>query len=112
MNPSLKIVGAQRSPDEARTPVLQLARALHRRFTLIRGAGRAKAMPEHVEHTPPFVRIGDRVTPTTVVGLIEAMKLFNEVTADCSGVIEEVVAQNQQAVEFGEVLFRVNPASA
>ena len=59
---------------------------------------------------PPFVRVGDRVTPTTVVGLIEAMKLFNEVTADCSGVIEEAVAQNQQAVEFGEVLFRVNPA--
>ncbi len=59
---------------------------------------------------PPFVRAGDRVTPTTVVGLIEAMKLFNEVTADCSGVIEEAVAQNQQPVEFGEVLFRVNPA--
>ena len=59
---------------------------------------------------PPFVKVGDRVTPTTVVGLIEAMKLFNEVTADCSGMIEEIVAQNQQPVEFGEVLFRVNPA--
>jgi acetyl-CoA carboxylase biotin carboxyl carrier protein len=59
---------------------------------------------------PPFVKVGDRVTATTVVGLIEAMKLFNEVTAECSGVIEEVVAQNQQPVEFGEVLFRVSPA--
>jgi acetyl-CoA carboxylase biotin carboxyl carrier protein len=60
--------------------------------------------------TPAFVKVGDRVTPTTVVGLIEAMKLFNEVTADCSGIIEEIVVQNQQAVEFGELLFRVNPA--
>lgn len=66
----------------------------------------AAANPE----SPPFVKVGDRVTPTTVVGLIEAMKLFNEVTADCNGVIEEIVAQNQQAVEFGELLFRVNPA--
>jgi acetyl-CoA carboxylase biotin carboxyl carrier protein len=66
----------------------------------------AAANPE----APPFVRVGDRVTPTTVVGLIEAMKLFNEVQAECSGVIAEVVAQNQQAVEFGEVLFRVDPA--
>jgi acetyl-CoA carboxylase biotin carboxyl carrier protein len=66
----------------------------------------AAANPE----SPPFVKVGDRVTPTTVVGLIEAMKLFNEVTADCNGVIEEIVVQNQQAVEFGELLFRVNPA--
>jgi acetyl-CoA carboxylase biotin carboxyl carrier protein len=60
--------------------------------------------------TPAFVKVGDRVTPTTVVGLIEAMKLFNEVTADSNGIIEEIVVQNQQAVEFGELLFRVNPA--
>jgi acetyl-CoA carboxylase biotin carboxyl carrier protein len=59
---------------------------------------------------PPFVRAGDRVTPTTVVGLIEAMKLFNEITANCSGVIEEVLVENQQPVEFNQVLFRVNPA--
>jgi acetyl-CoA carboxylase biotin carboxyl carrier protein len=65
----------------------------------------AAANPE----TPPFVKVGDRVTPTTVVGLIEAMKLFNEVTADCNGVIEEAVVQNGKAVEFGELLFRVHP---
>jgi acetyl-CoA carboxylase biotin carboxyl carrier protein len=65
----------------------------------------AAANPE----TPPFVKVGDRVTPTTVVGLIEAMKLFNEVTADCNGVIEEIVVQNGKAVEFGELLFRVHP---
>jgi acetyl-CoA carboxylase biotin carboxyl carrier protein len=60
--------------------------------------------------TPPFVKLGAKVTPTTVVGLIEAMKLFNEVAAECSGVIVEVLVENQQPVEFGQVLFRVDPA--
>src|SRR5262249_56279028 len=57
----------------------------------------------------PFVRVGSRVTPTTVVGIIEAMKILNEITADCTGVITEVLVENQQPVEFGQVLFRVDP---
>jgi acetyl-CoA carboxylase biotin carboxyl carrier protein len=57
----------------------------------------------------PFVRVGSRVTPTTVVCLIEAMKIFNEITADCSGVITEVLVENQQAVEYGQILFKVDP---
>jgi len=57
----------------------------------------------------PFVRVGSRVTPTTVVCLIEAMKIFNEITADCSGVITEVCVENQQPVEYGQVLFKVDP---
>jgi acetyl-CoA carboxylase biotin carboxyl carrier protein len=56
-----------------------------------------------------FVRVGSRVTPTTVVCIIEAMKIFNEITADCSGVITEVLVENQQPVEFGQVLFKVDP---
>jgi acetyl-CoA carboxylase biotin carboxyl carrier protein len=56
-----------------------------------------------------FVRVGARVTPTTVVCIIEAMKIFNEITADCSGVIAEVLVENQQPVEFGQVLFKVDP---
>jgi acetyl-CoA carboxylase biotin carboxyl carrier protein len=57
----------------------------------------------------PFVRAGAKVTPTTVVCLIEAMKIFNEITADCTGVIAEILAENQQPVEYGQVLFRVDP---
>lgn len=57
---------------------------------------------------PPFVQVGARVTPTTVVGLIEAMKLFNEITADCTGVIREMLVENQQPVEFGQPLFKVD----
>jgi acetyl-CoA carboxylase biotin carboxyl carrier protein len=57
----------------------------------------------------PYVRVGSRVTPTTVVGLIEAMKLFNEVAAGCSGVVAEILVENQQPVEYDQVLFRVDP---
>jgi acetyl-CoA carboxylase biotin carboxyl carrier protein len=93
------------APKETAAPA-PAVRKLHEIKSPAVGTFYAAANPE----SPPFVKVGDRVTPTTVVGLIEAMKLFNEVTADCNGVIEEAVAQNQQAVEFGELLFRVNPA--
>lgn len=56
----------------------------------------------------PFVRVGSRVSPSTVVCIIEAMKIFNEITADCSGVITEVCVNNQQAVEYNQALFKVD----
>ena len=56
----------------------------------------------------PYVKAGSRVTPTTVVCMIEAMKIFNEITADCTGIITEVLAENQQPVEYGQVLFQVD----
>ena len=55
----------------------------------------------------PFVKVGSRVNNDTVVCIIEAMKLFNEITADCSGVITEVLVENQQPVEYGQALFKV-----
>jgi acetyl-CoA carboxylase biotin carboxyl carrier protein len=58
---------------------------------------------------PPFVTVGSRVTPATVVCLIEAMKVFNDVTADCAGVIREVCVNNKDFVEYNTVLFRVDP---
>jgi acetyl-CoA carboxylase biotin carboxyl carrier protein len=58
---------------------------------------------------PPYVSPGSRVTPTTVVGKIEAMKLFSDILAGCSGVITEVLVTNEQFVDYGHVLFRVDP---
>jgi acetyl-CoA carboxylase biotin carboxyl carrier protein len=58
---------------------------------------------------PPFVTVGDRVTPTTTVCIIEAMKVYNEIAAECTGVITEVLVQNKDFVEYGTVLFRVDP---
>ena len=56
---------------------------------------------------PPFVDVGKTVTEDTVVCIIEAMKVMNEIKAEASGVIAEVVAENGKPVQFGQVLFRV-----
>jgi acetyl-CoA carboxylase biotin carboxyl carrier protein len=58
---------------------------------------------------PPFVSVGTRVGPDTVVCLIEAMKVYNEIKAEMSGTITRIVPSNGQAVEFGQPLFFVKP---
>ena len=55
----------------------------------------------------PFVDVGTKVTEDTVVCIIEAMKVMNEIKAETNGVIAEVVAENTKPVQFGQVLFRV-----
>jgi acetyl-CoA carboxylase biotin carboxyl carrier protein len=57
----------------------------------------------------PYVKAGTRVSVGQVVCIIEAMKIMNEIESEVSGVIREVSAQNAQPVEFGQVLFRVDP---
>jgi acetyl-CoA carboxylase biotin carboxyl carrier protein len=56
---------------------------------------------------PPFVEVGKTVDEDTVVGIIEAMKVMNEIKAETSGVIAEISAENGKPVQFGQVLFRV-----
>ena len=55
----------------------------------------------------PFVDVGTKVDEDTVVCIIEAMKVMNEIKAETSGVIAEVVAENSKPVQFGQPLFRV-----
>jgi acetyl-CoA carboxylase biotin carboxyl carrier protein len=55
----------------------------------------------------PYVKIGQEVTPETVVCIIEAMKVMNEIKAEVKGTIIEVLAQNGKPVEFGKPLFAV-----
>src|SRR5438876_531076 len=57
----------------------------------------------------PYVKVGSRVNVGQVVCIIEAMKIMNEIESEVAGVIREVTAQNAQPVEFGQVLFRVDP---
>ena len=59
---------------------------------------------------PPFVDVGARVEPDTIVGIIEVMKMMNSVSAGLAGVIAEIHVENAQPVEYGEPLFRVEPA--
>ena len=65
----------------------------------------AAANPE----SPPFVKVGDRVGPETTVCIVEAMKVFNEIPAECAGRIVAVLTQSGDAVEFNQPLFRVEP---
>lgn len=53
---------------------------------------------------PPFVKEGDKVTPDTVVCIIEAMKVMNEIKAEKSGIIKEILVENAKPVEFGQPL--------
>ena len=57
--------------------------------------------------SPAFVEIGKAVDEETVVCIIEAMKVMNEIKAEMSGTIAEIVAENGKPVQFGQVLFRV-----
>ncbi|MDA1231507.1 MAG: acetyl-CoA carboxylase biotin carboxyl carrier protein [Planctomycetota bacterium] len=66
----------------------------------------AAASPEE----PPFVTVGSVVKPDTTICMIEAMKVYNEIKAEKSGRIVEILVENGDAVGFGQPLFRIEPA--
>jgi len=85
----------------------------------------AKPTPELVEIKSPmvgtfyasaspdsdaYIQVGAPVGEESVVCIIDAMKVMNEIKAGCSGTIAEICVKNAQPVEFGQVLFRVNPS--
>ncbi len=53
----------------------------------------------------PFVAVGDHVKKGQVLGIIEAMKLMNEIESDCNGVVEKILIGNEEMVEYGQTLF-------
>ena len=55
----------------------------------------------------PFVKVGDTVKKGQVLGIIEAMKLMNEIESETDGVIEAVLVKNEETVEYGQPLFRI-----
>jgi acetyl-CoA carboxylase biotin carboxyl carrier protein len=57
---------------------------------------------------PPFVEVGTRLDPDTIVGIIEVMKLMNAVPSGVEGEIRDICVENGQAVEYGQVLMRVS----
>ena len=59
--------------------------------------------------SPAFVTVGAKISPNTVVCIVEAMKVFNEIKAETSGTIAKVLVKNEDAVEFGQPLFLVKP---
>lgn len=60
--------------------------------------------------SPPFVKVGDVVAVGQVLCIVEAMKLMNEIESEVAGTVVEVLASNSDPVQFGQVLFRIEPA--
>jgi acetyl-CoA carboxylase biotin carboxyl carrier protein len=60
--------------------------------------------------SPPFVKVGDRVTPGQVLCIIESMKLMNEIESEVSGTVVAKLVENGRPVEYGESLFAVQPS--
>ncbi|HSB21078.1 MAG TPA: acetyl-CoA carboxylase biotin carboxyl carrier protein [Anaeromyxobacteraceae bacterium] len=60
--------------------------------------------------SPPYVDVGTRVKKGQVLCIVEAMKLMNEIEAEVEGAVAEVLVQNATPVEFGQALFRIEPA--
>ncbi len=58
----------------------------------------------------PYVEVGTQVDPETVVCIIEAMKVMNELTADCKGTITEILVENAIGVEYGQPLLKIDPS--
>ena len=56
-----------------------------------------------------YVGVGDRVSKGQIVCIIEAMKIMNEIESEFSGVVREVLAQDAEPIEYGQVLFRIDP---
>ncbi len=95
-------VGAAPAPVE---PIKPLKHLLEIKSPMV-GTYYSKSAPDK----PDYVAIGARVGPSTVVCKLEAMKIFNDLTADLSGTIVEVCVKNGDAVDFNKVLFRVDPS--
>jgi acetyl-CoA carboxylase biotin carboxyl carrier protein len=93
-------------PPTAAAEPAKPAKAYHEIKSPMVGTFYSKPAPDK----PDYVQAGSRVTADTVVCKLEAMKIFNDLTADCAGTIVEVCVKNAQPVDFGTVLFRVDPS--
>jgi acetyl-CoA carboxylase biotin carboxyl carrier protein len=92
-NAPMEVVAApEKQPEEAQGTVVK---------SPLVGTFYAAASPEEA----PFVKVGDRVTKGQVLGIIEAMKLMNEIESEVDGTILEIHAENEVMVEYGEPLF-------
>jgi acetyl-CoA carboxylase biotin carboxyl carrier protein len=92
----------QGSPAQAAQPPAQ-ADTLRDLPSPMVGTFYAAASPD----APPFVSVGQQITPDTVICIIEAMKVMNEIKSEVSGVIAEIVAENGKPVQYGQPLFRL-----
>ena len=91
-------------PTEATPPVRAESATLEVKSPMV---GTFYGAPE--PGAKPYVSIGDRVQKGKTLCIIEAMKIMNEIESEFAGVVKEVLAQDAQPVEYGQVLFRIDP---
>jgi acetyl-CoA carboxylase biotin carboxyl carrier protein len=103
-SPAAPAAGAP--PAGSPPPPAAPARKLHEIKSPMVGTFYSKPKPDK----PDYVSVGSVVKPDTVVCLIEAMKLYNDIKAEVSGTIVEVCVKNGDFVEYNQVLFRVEPS--
>jgi acetyl-CoA carboxylase biotin carboxyl carrier protein len=61
---------------------------------------------------PPYVEVGSQVTKGQTLCILEAMKLMNELESEVDGIVREILVENAEPVEYGQVLFRIEPAGS
>lgn len=110
--PGVQMVGAAPSapvsaaPSAAAAPAAPAASANVKKITApLVGVFYAAAAPD----AEPFVKPGDRVEAGQVVCILEAMKLFNEITSDHSGIVTRIIPENGELVSLGQELFWIEP---
>lgn len=95
----------QQSPDASKTNDLSTNAAHSDIISPMIGTFYVAPSPE----AAPYVEVGTEVQPETVVCIIEAMKVMNEIKAETKGVISEILVENAKPVEYGRPLFKVKP---
>ncbi|HEX8903211.1 MAG TPA: acetyl-CoA carboxylase biotin carboxyl carrier protein, partial [Longimicrobiaceae bacterium] len=98
--------GAQEAPAQQAAPAAPASNLVEIKSPMVGTFYRAPA-PE----APPYVEVGSKVTRGQTLCILEAMKLMNELESDLAGTIREVCVDNGEPVEYGQVLFRVEPAA-
>jgi len=92
-------------PAHAQTPADEQDKGLAEIKSPIVGTFYSAPSPD----SKPYVAVGSEVGPDTVVCIVEAMKVMNEIKAETSGTIVEILCETGEAVEYGQVLFKVKP---
>jgi acetyl-CoA carboxylase biotin carboxyl carrier protein len=97
--------GAVPAPAPAAPPPVPVSNELDIKSPMIGTFYRAPS-PE----SAPYIEVGVEVQPETVVCIIEAMKVMNEIKAEAKGVVTQVMVENAKPVEFGQPLFKIRPS--
>ncbi|MER3525342.1 MAG: acetyl-CoA carboxylase, biotin carboxyl carrier protein [Ignavibacteria bacterium] len=106
LQPATVAVAPPAAPEAAPAPVAPSpATKLHEIRSPIVGTFYRAPAPD----APPFVQVGSMVDQGTVLCIVEAMKLMNEIESDVAGKVAQILVENGQPVEYGQVLFLIEP---